>query len=112
MLRVLLLSAVLAAAACHPPPSELADAKRVVVVIGPPSSEGAPLDRERYEPMTFEQLDAATCAAACSTVATGSERLTACFRLSNNSFGGSVDQPAKRRQSPAEPSSLHVCTIE
>ncbi len=112
MRRALLLSCGLLAAACHPPPSELADAKRVVVVLGPPTSDGAPLGRERYVPVTFEQLDAATCAAACSTVATGSEKLTACFRLSNNSFGGSVDQPAKRSHPPAEPSSLHVCTVE
>jgi hypothetical protein len=112
MLRASLLACGVLVAACHPPPSELADAKRVVVVVGAPSSEGALLDRERYEPMTFEQLDAATCAAACSTVATGSEKLTACFRLSNNSFGGSVDQPAKRSHPPAEPSSLHVCTVE
>ena len=99
------------AAACHPPPSELADAKRVVVVVGPPAGFVREY-RRPYDPLLFDQLDKAACGTACKGVAGPGERLTGCFRLPNEGFATSSRNPSTHQDMTVEPGSLHVCTVE
>ena len=104
-----------ASVGCHPPPAEMAEAKRVVVVVGPP--ERAVVDTEFYRETPFETLEPSACAAACPEVARAGERLTACYVLPPHALGiapGPEAQPIQRKGSDAvvmEPSLLHVCTL-
>ncbi|NUO53139.1 MAG: hypothetical protein HOV80_30185 [Polyangiaceae bacterium] len=110
-LHVALLALAGSAAGCHPPPSALANAKRVVVIVGPPAGSVQSY-RRPYDPLLFEQLEAATCGTTCKGVAGPGERLTGCFRLPSESFATSTRVRSTGEDIIVEPTSLHVCTVE